>query len=87
MVDRRWLCSLCTCVLGDLPLGDHLFTLGVHQLAVLVLLQTLENIPGIRIRTEPLHRDGERQKRDMESDREREMWRETERERHGERQT
>ena len=65
-VSRWWLCSLCTCVLGDLSLGDHLFTLGVHQLAVLVLLQTLENIPGIRLCTEPLHRDM-KGNRDIES--------------------
>lgn len=43
-----------TCVLGDLPLGDHLFTLGIHQLAVFVLLQTLENVSGVGLSAEPL---------------------------------
>lgn len=46
--------SSLTCVLCDLSLGDHLFTLGIHQLAVLVLFQTLKDVPGIRLGTEPL---------------------------------
>lgn len=43
-----------TCVLGDLSLGDHLFALGIHCLAVFVLLQTLENIFAICLGTEAL---------------------------------
>lgn len=35
--DSVWFC-VNTCVLCDLPLGDHLFTLGIHQLTVLILL-------------------------------------------------
>lgn len=46
--------SSLTCVLCDLSLGDHLFTLGIHQLAVLVLFQTLKDVPGIRLGAEPL---------------------------------
>ena len=46
--------SSLTCVLRDLSLGDHLFTLGIHQLAVLVLFQTLKDVPGIRLGAEPL---------------------------------
>lgn len=45
---------MCTCVLRDLSLGDHLFTLRIHQLAVFVLFQTLKNVPGISLSTEPL---------------------------------
>ena len=47
---------MSTCVLGDLSLGDHLFALGVHQLAVLVLLQALEHVLGIGLRAEALRR-------------------------------
>lgn len=43
-----------TCVLGDLALGDHLFALGVHQLAVLVLNQARQHVLGIRLGAEPL---------------------------------
>lgn len=45
---------LCTCVLGDLPLGDHLFAFGIHELTVLVLFQTLKNVFPLRVRTETL---------------------------------
>lgn len=51
-------CLVCflsqTCVLCDLPLGDHLLALGVHQLAVFVLLQTLQDVPGVGLGAEPL---------------------------------
>lgn len=46
--------SACTCVLGDLSLGDHLFAFRIHQLAVLVLFQTLKNVLSLGLRTEPL---------------------------------
>lgn len=46
--------SVSTCILCDLSLCDHLFTLGVHQLAVLVLLQALQHVLGISLSTETL---------------------------------
>ena len=56
------MCAYSTCVLCDLSLGDRLFTFGIHQLTVLVLLQTLQHVLGIRLSTEPLtpsnHRGG-----------------------------
>lgn len=33
--------SGCTCVLGDLSFGYHLFALRIHKLAVFVLFETL----------------------------------------------
>lgn len=43
-----------TCILGDLSLGDHLLALGIHQLAVLVLLQALQDVPGVCFSAETL---------------------------------
>lgn len=55
--------SSCRCpltrVLRDLSFGDHLFAFGIHQLAVLVLLQTLEDGPGVCFRAEPLKNKGQ----------------------------
>lgn len=43
-----------TRVLRDLPLGDHLLALGIHQLAVLVLLQTLKDVLAFGLGAKPL---------------------------------
>jgi len=51
---QRACCRVLTRVLRDLPLGNHLFALGIHQLAVLVLLQALEDVPGICFSAETL---------------------------------
>lgn len=50
------LIDLCviTCVLCDLSLGDHLFALWIHQLAVLILFQALQDGPGIGLGAETL---------------------------------
>lgn len=45
-----------TCILGDLSLGDHLLAFRVHQLTVLVLLQTLKDVLPLRLGAKTLAR-------------------------------